>query len=122
MNVQEFVDYRLRRFLDDEVGINDDDQIVQVTLRLPVRIRNKADVVAQFLSITRNSLFVAVLQDGVQSAFDRLKDNPVTSNMRINDRTPDEAYNAISSGESIVIGLTMDEMEEFKHSQVQEFL
>lgn len=120
MNINDFVDYHLRRFLDDEVRFNDHDEIVQVTLRLPVSIRNKADVVSQFVSITRNALFVGILEDGVQQAFDRLKDNPVTSDMRVNDRTPDEAYLALSSGEPIVIGLTLDEIHDFKDITVSE--
>ena len=115
MKVQDFVDYHLRRF---EEEVREDEQIVQVTLRLPVHIKNRADVVSEFLRVTRNSLFVAILADGTQAAFDRLKDNPVFSSLSFNGFTPEQAFQALSSGDSTAVGWTVSEMEEFVNKDV----
>lgn len=116
MNAIDFVDYKLNRLV-DELPL--DEESVQVTLRLPISIRHKADVVSDFLSITRNSLFVAFLDESVQSAFCRLEDNPVISDMKINGMTPSEAYQALLSGKLSTVkgGLSPEESEEFLESE-----
>lgn len=110
MNVQDFVDFKIRSMLED---IYDPGEVVQVTLRIPVVDRHKADVVSEFLHISRNALFAQIIADGVQVAFDRLKNNPVASGMHYNDMTPDQALEALLAGKSIACGMSRTEIEEY---------
>lgn len=99
MNVQDFIDYKLRCFLD---SISDEEEVVQVTLRIPTRIKHQADAVSTFMSMSRNALFSAILDDGIRVAFDRLNDNPVCTAMKVNDMTLDEYHASLLAGKTTV--------------------
>jgi hypothetical protein len=109
MKIQEYVDYQIRSSLE---GAVDPGEIVQVTLRIPVIDRHKADVICAFIGVTRNALFTAILQDGLDVAFERIKQNPVASSMTVNGKTPDEAYEALLSGQPFV-NMTASQTEDY---------
>jgi hypothetical protein len=109
MNVQEFVDFKLRTMLQD---IEDHGEIVQVTLRMPFVDRCKADVVCRFIRTTRNALFAEILRDGLDAAFNRLKNNPVARDMRVDDKTLDEALDALLSGSGGFRGDALSDLED----------
>lgn len=71
----------------------------QLTVRMDNDLKAELDVVASFLSLTRNALINEFLSIAVEEARLRIGDNPYISGMKVNDQTIQEAtVAALSTG------------------------
>jgi len=95
--VSDFVDYALRRFEDDHCL---KEETRQMTYRAPARLVSKLDAVALFLGVSRTAFMTEALEVASDEAIARIENNPVFSNMKINELTIREFLEAEERGEN----------------------
>lgn len=101
--VKEYVDYKLRQLVE---AVSESPETYQVTVRVPVRVRARLDVVAEFLHISRSALIVEILSEGSMVAFERLENNPILSGLQIEGRSPAECFALALEGKPLHAGMS----------------
>lgn len=94
--ISDHVDYLLRRMQDD---YSPKEETRQMTYRAPARLVSKLDAIALFLGVSRNAFMTEALDLAADEAIARIENNPLCSNLTVNDLTIREFLAAEERGE-----------------------